>query len=277
MQRLGFYFDQAVQDDDLILLQDQIEGADQNIAKDWLGAGILSGLEVTPNNPADLTAQILTGIGYDDYGRRVYVPATQIVNLASQVPATAGNERWATVVARFARNNWDQRQDGAGQQIYYRQDESFTIAVLAGAEAAAGAAVKPAAAVGDIILADVKLTQGQTQIQAANIDTNRRQLIRPLWSLASEIETARGGFITLDARLDVMDARSSQGESTFASTTGRTITHNLGHTNYTVNYAVLQDTLGDLGDVWISKAANAFTIYNTGGFTGSFWYLVRTT
>lgn len=276
MQRLGFYFDQTVQDDDLILLQDQVEGADQNIVKDWLGAGILSGLEVTANNPADLAVKILPGTGYDDYGRRVYVPATQTSDLTAQVPATAGNERWVTVVARFSRNNWDQRYDGAGQQVYYRQDESFTIAVLAAAEAAAGNAVKPAAAVGDIILADVLLAYGQTQIQAANIDSARRQPMRPSRDLDSEIKTARGGSASLDARLDAMEARSFQGESTFASTAGRTITHNLGHTNYTVNILAIQDTGGDLGDVWVSRSANAFTVYNTGGFTGSCRYLIRT-
>jgi hypothetical protein len=38
----------------------------------------------------------------------------------------------------------------------------------------------------------------------------------------------------------------------------------------------LQDTGGDLGDVYISKASNAFTVYNTGGFTGSFRYQLIT-
>ncbi|MGB9826693.1 MAG: hypothetical protein ACPLRU_08470, partial [Desulfofundulus sp.] len=64
--------------------------------------------------------------------------------------------------------------------------------------------------------------------------------------------------------------------STFNGTSGRTITHNLGHTNYIVNIVPLQDTGGDLGDVYIAKAANAFTVYNTGGFTGSFRYQLMT-
>lgn len=94
-------------------------------------------------------------------------------------------------------------------------------------------------------------------------------------ALKAEIQAARGGLASLDARLDALETQTLQGESTFASTAGRTITHSLGHTNYIVNVVPLADTGGDLGDVFISKAANAFTIYNTGGFTGAFrWQLV---
>lgn len=78
------------------------------------------------------------------------------------------------------------------------------------------------------------------------------------------------------AYLDSFVSSIVRGESTFNSTNGRTITHNLGHTNYIVNIVPLQDTGGDLGDVYISKAANTFTVYNTGGFTGSFRYQLIT-
>jgi hypothetical protein len=54
-------------------------------------------------------------------------------------------------------------------------------------------------------------------------------------ALSSEIAAARGGFASLDARLDSLETQTMQGESTFASTSGRTITHNLGHINYIVN------------------------------------------
>ncbi|NHM25473.1 hypothetical protein G7K71_08690 [Desulfofundulus sp. TPOSR] len=95
-------------------------------------------------------------------------------------------------------------------------------------------------------------------------------------ALNNEVAAARGGYANLDARLDALETQTLQGESTFNSTAGRTITHNLGHTNYIVNIVPLQDTGGDLGDVYISKAANAFTVYNTGGFTGSFRYQLIT-
>lgn len=95
-------------------------------------------------------------------------------------------------------------------------------------------------------------------------------------ALSSEVTAARGGYGNLDARLDALETQTMQGESTFASTSGRTVTHSLGHTNYIVNVVPIQDTGGDLGDVFISKASNAFTVYNTGGFVGSFRYQLMT-
>jgi len=105
---------------------------------------------------------------------------------------------------------------------------------------------------------------------------------RSLWlkqdhdTVKGEVVTARGSYGNLNARLDALETQTQQGENTYNSTSGRTITHNLGHTNYTVNIVSLADTGGDLGDVYINKAANAFTVYNTGGFTGGFRYQLIT-
>ncbi|ABO49757.1 hypothetical protein Dred_1223 [Desulforamulus reducens MI-1] len=95
-------------------------------------------------------------------------------------------------------------------------------------------------------------------------------------TLESEVSAARGGYANLGSRLDALETQTMQGESVFASTSGKTVTHNLGNTNYIVNLVALADTGGDLGDVYISKAANAFTVYNTGGFTGAFRYQIMT-
>ncbi|MDK2902735.1 MAG: hypothetical protein PWQ93_654 [Clostridiales bacterium] len=105
---------------------------------------------------------------------------------------------------------------------------------------------------------------------------------RSLWlkqqydALNSEIVTARGGKANLDARLDALETQTLQGESTFNSTSGKTVSHSLGHVNYMVNIIPIADTGGDLGDVFINKAANAFTVYNTGGFMGAFRYQIIT-
>lgn len=92
----------------------------------------------------------------------------------------------------------------------------------------------------------------------------------------SEITTARSTFGNLGARLDSLNTQTLQGESIFASTSGKTVSHSLGNTNYIVNVISIQDTGGDLGDIFISKASNAFTVYNTGGFVGSFRYQLIT-
>lgn len=95
-------------------------------------------------------------------------------------------------------------------------------------------------------------------------------------ALVNEITAARAGRPSLADRLAAMETQTLQGDSTFAGLAGRTVTHNLGHTNYIVNIRALQDTQGDLGDVWIVRAANTFTVYNTGGFLGSFRYQLIT-
>lgn len=62
--------------------------------------------------------------------------------------------------------------------------------------------------------------------------------------------------------------------STFNSTTGRTLTHNYGHTNYQVIINPTADPGGNLGEVWYSKAVNTVTIYNSGSATGAFDYVI---
>ena len=95
-------------------------------------------------------------------------------------------------------------------------------------------------------------------------------------AVKSEISTARGTYGNLSSRLTALETQTLQGESTYSSTTGRTVSHSLNSVNYMVNVVPLADTGGDLGDVFISKAANAFTVYNTGGFVGALRYQIIT-
>lgn len=62
--------------------------------------------------------------------------------------------------------------------------------------------------------------------------------------------------------------------STFNSTTGRTLTHDYGHTNYQVIINPTANTGSNLGDVWFSKSANTVVVYNTGSHTGAFDYVI---
>lgn len=60
----------------------------------------------------------------------------------------------------------------------------------------------------------------------------------------------------------------------FNGDSGRTITHNYGHTDYMVIINPVADPAGFLGEVWISKAANTAVVYNSGAATGNFDYVV---
>ena len=62
--------------------------------------------------------------------------------------------------------------------------------------------------------------------------------------------------------------------STFNGASGRTITHNYGHTNYQVLANPTADPAGFLGEVWFSKANNTVVIYNSGPAVGAFDYTV---
>lgn len=62
--------------------------------------------------------------------------------------------------------------------------------------------------------------------------------------------------------------------STFQGASGRTLTHNYGHTNYQVLINPTADTKGLLGEVWVSKAANTAVIYNSGAAVTAFGYTI---
>lgn len=80
--------------------------------------------------------------------------------------------------------------------------------------------------------------------------------------IAALSETVSGGVTALT------------GSSTFNGTAGRVISHTLGSTGYVVAVTPLADTAGTLGEFYVSKAADSFTVYNTGSFRGSFDYAV---
>ena len=93
-------------------------------------------------------------------------------------------------------------------------------------------------------------------------------------SAEGELARARGGKGSLAERINALESTTAQGNFAFAGTRGQTVTHNLGNTNYVVNVSATADTGGDMGDVYISRAANAFTAYNTGGYRGGGRYQI---
>lgn len=72
----------------------------------------------------------------------------------------------------------------------------------------------------------------------------------------------------------VLSAATPQGSFNFAGASGKTISHTIGDTDYTVGIEASAATGGDLGDVYVSKSSNAMTIYNTGGYKGAGRYML---
>ena len=60
----------------------------------------------------------------------------------------------------------------------------------------------------------------------------------------------------------------------FAGVSGRTITHNYGHTDYQLIINPVADPGGFLGEVWFVKANNTVVVYNSGIASGNFDYVL---
>jgi hypothetical protein len=143
----------------------------------------------------------------------------------------------------------------------------------------------------DLVVVRVDLSSGERRAYlavrvgtpAANPAAPLLQQDATIWELSlAQVRIAAGATgITADDIIDerewVLDARPGlAGSATFAGPAGRTITHDLGHTDYNVTVTPTDDPLGFLGEVWVIKSANAVVVYNSGSATTSFeWRIVE--
>lgn len=176
---LDFYFEQLVTEGDMDTLQANLEFADRRIMADQGYEGIVQNFGVVEHNPTpDLTVDIAgPGIAYDQEGQRINMPTgtTLDVSVDSNSNSTAvvggGNEKWVSVFVRFTRNESDLRFDGNGVPVFFSNAESFEFVVVQGAEAAAGFATRPALLSDGLLIADILLAFGDTQIFDAAIES----------------------------------------------------------------------------------------------------------
>ena len=200
--RLDYFFRQKVTEAELDLGFDLMENADFDFAKDIQFVGAVSGLVVTEHSPtADLTVDISApGVGYDKTGQRMFVPslenvdASQDENAVPTTVATPGNERIVSVFIQSDRDLSDPRIDGNSNTVFFRRDLGFKFAVTQGAEATAGTAVPPPLRTDAVLLGDITLDFGKTQIFTGDFDTSRRERAIPVGSLilASDIQYSGG-------------------------------------------------------------------------------------
>lgn len=72
----------------------------------------------------------------------------------------------------------------------------------------------------------------------------------------------------------VSGAGTIRGSSTFNTTSGRAITHDLGTTSFVITITPTANPNGTIGEVWVAKTTSTVTVYNSGSFTGAFDYVI---
>ncbi len=178
------YFRQPVTEGEAGAWLTNLESADRAMMVDLGFFGMLRNGDVTQHGSGNMTVDLSgDAAGYDQFGQRTAFVAAINQNCAldsngsDATVQSSGNKRWVSIFVRFKRVMSDERTDGNGVSIFYNQAEGSEILVVAGAEATSGSETKPSLRSDAILLADVHLTFGQTQILTADIDTARRQEI----------------------------------------------------------------------------------------------------
>jgi hypothetical protein len=181
--RVDFYFRQRVTEAELDLAFGLLEQADRDLAADIGIYGLVTGAVPTQHSPVpDLSVDLTSPTrAYDRLGQRVFIGIDRTVDCSVDlvgIPtavASPGNERWLAVFLRFTRQLSDSRTDGNAQQVYFRRDESYELVVRQAPEGPVGAATRVAMQPDELLVCDIRLAHGQTQLLNTHIDLARRQ------------------------------------------------------------------------------------------------------
>lgn len=184
MDRREFYYKQPVTEDELNGAFDCVENAMHELLTDQGLYGVFQGGTPSQHSPVAGLSVDFSGplYAYDNDGERISWAGnlvTQSVsedsNEVSTAVAAAGNEKYVSVFVQFERVASDPRVDGNSVTVYFQEDESYQIVVVQGAEAALTTASRPNLDESMLLLCDVHLIYGQTQVLNSDILTDRRQ------------------------------------------------------------------------------------------------------
>ena len=162
---------------------DWVEDAEKNAITDMAQTGIHSGYTAA-QDPAGPNLKVqISGPGYahDKAGRRLYESnATVLVDceydeygIATAVTPASGKTRWIAIFVRFTTQYADAIVDGNGVSVYTKEYDDVEFFVRQGTEAVGPTRV--ALQTEALLVCDIELTDGMTQIQNADIDLDRRE------------------------------------------------------------------------------------------------------
>jgi len=182
MNLRDWYYKQIVTQGDLDEAFEWAEDADREIVMDLGFSGIVSNYTPTETPTPGMAIRVGgPGVAFGKSGERIQLVNTEDVDASvdeygsSTAVASSGNEKYISLFVRFARNAQDPVVDGNGVEVYTRQYESYTLFIRQGAEAAVGAATKPALLGDALLIGDVLLSYGQTEINTGDILKDRRE------------------------------------------------------------------------------------------------------
>jgi len=183
MLRYDFYYGQKVRESELDDAFDAVEDALAVFLQGFGLNGILNGADVTEHNPTPNFTVDVSGpaLVYDQLAQKIAWATTENVdctvdeNGTATAVSTSGNEKYLSIFAEFVRDASDPRTDRNGATVFFVNAESYAINVVQGVEAPTGTAVKPSLRSDQVLLGDVLITYGMTQIQNSDIDLDRAE------------------------------------------------------------------------------------------------------
>jgi len=233
MQSYDWFSGQKVSEQELGQAFDACEAAQQNWALDNGIIGITSGGGVSQHaGTTNMTVDIVGATIYDQLGQRICWTSLLNVNCSvdenanSTAVTTPGNGKKLSVFAKFKRVVSDPRLDLAGATVYFDKAESYEIHVAQGAEGTPPG-TPPVLRSDEILLADITLIYGQTQILNANVLTTRRQ-----WAITTTSGTSVGVGTTEAAVQVLADAISGSGSDLALHKAGTSSEHVASAVNY---------------------------------------------
>jgi hypothetical protein len=204
--RSDFYTGQLVSQVHLDEAFSDMEDGMRAIVSDFAMRGVMEGLDpVQHAGTANLTVDVPDGVAYAPNGERMRAAVLANVNCAvdhlgvSTTVVTLGHFRIISLLMSPDRTLSDPQTDSGGDTVYYRRGESYRYEIVQGTAGAIPTA--PAIPSGSILLADIHILQGMTQIFANDIYDVRRQYS---WAgfVQAAIEQSQANTIALDAHLD---------------------------------------------------------------------------
>ncbi|MBN2546578.1 MAG: hypothetical protein JXB50_12330 [Spirochaetes bacterium] len=164
MDRRNYYYGKDIFTAEMTDLQDNVENSINSVKK-ILGKGIFKNGNLQINV---LTLNIDETILFDNSGNTIKVNA-QALDLSSYIPGS--NKKIVSITAKFKRNYSQQETDDLGVLQYFKEDESYEILYIQ--SAVSENPIPPAIPDENVLIADVTLSFGMTEILTENISYER--------------------------------------------------------------------------------------------------------